>query len=261
MMSQWRVLFRKEWMEMRRNFKILWLPLVFILLGISQPLTVYYLPEILERLGELPDEAIIQLPSQTSGQVLAGTLSSQFDQLGLIIAVLGMMGAVASEKMTGELSLVLVRPVSFTSYVTSKWASVVLLLFISLAAGYGASYYYVHTLFGPVAVQRLLSAFLLYGAWFLFVGSVVLFLSSLLKSSGAAAGAGLVILIGMKLSASALGRWMEWSPSHLLEQAVSILVTGSPAEYLWMHLLSTGVLSCLLAGCSILYLKRMEVGS
>lgn len=53
MRSAW-VLYRREMLEMARSYKLIWIPVVFILLGIMQPLTTYYLPEILKASGDVP---------------------------------------------------------------------------------------------------------------------------------------------------------------------------------------------------------------
>lgn len=36
---------------MSRDFKVIWLPVVFIFLGATQPVVTHYLPSILEALG------------------------------------------------------------------------------------------------------------------------------------------------------------------------------------------------------------------
>ena len=85
-MNSFIVLVNKEFTQMIRDFKIIWLPLVFILLGITQPVMTYYLPTILEALGS--GQGITIDPSMTAqqgGEILAGTLASQFDQLGIMI--------------------------------------------------------------------------------------------------------------------------------------------------------------------------------
>lgn len=45
------VLIKKECVQMLRDFKIIWLPIVFIFLGATQPIVTHYLPSILEALG------------------------------------------------------------------------------------------------------------------------------------------------------------------------------------------------------------------
>ena len=69
-MTQWTVLYRKEMTEMARNYKILWIPIVFILLGVMQPVSSYYMPEILDTFGGLPEGTILEMPTPTGAEVL-----------------------------------------------------------------------------------------------------------------------------------------------------------------------------------------------
>lgn len=50
-MNNFTVLTKKEFVQMIREFKVFWLPMVFIFLGITQPVVSYYLPTILKALG------------------------------------------------------------------------------------------------------------------------------------------------------------------------------------------------------------------
>ncbi|MEH7526490.1 hypothetical protein V7149_24970 [Bacillus sp. JJ1503] len=50
-MNQWVTLFNKEMVELSRNFKWIWVPIVFILLAVKEPLTVYFMPQILDAVG------------------------------------------------------------------------------------------------------------------------------------------------------------------------------------------------------------------
>ena len=74
-MNTFLVLFQKEWRENIRNFKILWIPLVFILFGITEPVMNYYMPQILSSVGNLPEGTVIEFPSMTSEQILMSTIS------------------------------------------------------------------------------------------------------------------------------------------------------------------------------------------
>ncbi|KRG17044.1 hypothetical protein ACA29_01020 [Lederbergia galactosidilytica] len=78
-MNRFTVLLRKEWLDAKRSYKLLWLPVVFMFLGILQPLTSFYLPEILKMAGGLPDGMAITLPELTASEVLASALTDQFD--------------------------------------------------------------------------------------------------------------------------------------------------------------------------------------
>ncbi|MDQ0255837.1 hypothetical protein J2S74_003221 [Evansella vedderi] len=78
-----------------------------VLLGVTQPITSYYLPDILKNFGGLPEGSLLEFPLPTGPQVLAETLG-QFSQIGFLVLVLAFMGTVAGERNTGSSIMVLV---------------------------------------------------------------------------------------------------------------------------------------------------------
>lgn len=138
----------KEFVQMTRDFRMIWLPIAFMFLGATQPVVNYYLPSILEALGG--GQGITIDPSLTApegGVVLASTLASQFDQLGIMIVVISMMGIIQTDKANGMLAFILTRPVGITSYIVGKIISHFLLAVFSVTIGYFTSYLYVNFLF------------------------------------------------------------------------------------------------------------------
>ena len=125
-MRQWAVMYNKEMLEMWRSFKWLWVPLVFILQGIMQPVTTYYLPQILESAGSFPEGTVIEIPTSTGEQVMA-ELMGQYSTIGVLILVLAGMAIVSGEKQSRAIGLILVRPLSYTTFITAKWAGLVTL--------------------------------------------------------------------------------------------------------------------------------------
>ena len=61
-MNAFITLSKKEISQMTREYKIIWLPIVFILLGLTQPIMMYYLPVILQSVGGV--EGIIIDPTK-----------------------------------------------------------------------------------------------------------------------------------------------------------------------------------------------------
>ncbi|WP_099354558.1 ABC transporter permease [Fredinandcohnia onubensis] len=226
-MRQWSVLFKKEWIEMTRNFKILWIPLVFILLGIMQPVTSYYLPEIIKAAGELPEGAVFDIPVPTPEEVLVQTFG-QYSQIGVLVLVLAFMGIVAAEKNSGVSDIILVKPVSFANYITAKWVSIAIMTLGSFLLGILASWYYTGVLIGDVGFGELMKGSLVYGTWLVFLITVTLLLSSLFKSNIFVAFMSLLVAIGLSALTSLLSKWMTWSPARLSTHASSLLLTGSP---------------------------------
>ena len=74
-MSKWLVLYKKEWLEIIRSYKLIWVPVVFILLGAMQPVTTYFLPALpLANAGNLPKGTVLEIPTPHASEVLAQTL-------------------------------------------------------------------------------------------------------------------------------------------------------------------------------------------
>ena len=241
-MKKWFVLHRKEWLEMTRNYKVIWIPLVFVLFGLMQPITSYYMPEILKNASNLPEGSIIQIPTPSSGEVLAQTLG-QFNQIGVLVLVLAFMGIVSSERKSGMLKAILVKPVSFSSYITAKWMSAVLLSFVAIFLGMIASWYYTVLLIGDFPFIDMVQGTLLYFMWILFLLTFTVFLSSLLKSSGFVAAFTLLVSILLSLLTSLLEKWMGWSPAQLTNAAVSLFTSGEIEGSLLLPLITTIILT------------------
>lgn len=256
-MRQWTVLFKKEWIEMTRNFKILWIPLVFILLGIMQPVTSYYLPEIIKAAGELPEGAVFDIPVPTPQEVLVQTFG-QYSQIGVLVLVLAFMGIVAAEKNSGVSDIILVKPVSFANYITAKWVSITIMTLGSFLLGILASGYYTGVLIGDVDFGELIKGSLVYGTWLVFLMTVTLLLSSLFKSNIFVAFMSLLVAIGLSALTSLLSKWMTWSPARLSTHASSLLLTGSPDKQFALSLTVSLLLILVLLVSSIYLFAKKE---
>ncbi|MEH7387961.1 ABC transporter permease subunit [Bacillus sp. JJ1521] len=256
-MRQWSVLFKKEWIEMTRNYKILWIPLLFILLGIMQPVTSYYLPEIIKAAGELPEGAVFEIPIPSPQEVIVQTFG-QYSQIGVLVLVLAFMGIVAAEKNSGVSDIILVKPVSFANYITSKWVSIVLMTIGSFLLGIIASWYYTGILIGDIGFGDLMKGSLVYGTWLVFLVTVTLLLSSLFKSNIFVAFMSLLVAIGLSALTSLLSKWMTWSPARLSTHASKLLLTGSPDKQFALSLTVSILLILILLVSSIYLFAKKE---
>lgn len=257
-MTQWWVLYKKEMMEMWRSFKWLWLPLVFVLLGAMQPISTYYMPQILEAAGGLPEGAVIEIPTPTGGEMMAGVLG-QYGLLGVLVLVLAGMGIVAGEKQTRAVSLVMVRPVSHFSFISSKWAAFVTLGVASVVAGSLAGWYYTELLIGSVPGERVLSAIPVYAVWLIFVMTLTVLMSTLLKGSSAVAFTSIISTIGISALTGVLSRFMAWSPSRLSGHAAQLLSVGETGEKFALSLGAAVVLIAVMLTVSVLAFKKQEL--
>lgn len=232
--SRYGALLGKELLELVRSMKLIWVPLVFVALGIMQPVSLYYMPIILEKAGNLPEGAIIEIPPPEAAQVMADTLS-QFGVLGLLVLVLVFMGIVSGERGSGTASLILVKPVSVASFLGAKWSSMLLLAWLSLLSGYAAAWYYTTLLIGPFSFEAFVRSAAVYGLWMAFGMSATLLFSTLLRSAAAAAFSTLGLLAALTLAAGLLPRYAGWSPGALggyaFQEALAIL--DRPDAFFW----------------------------
>lgn len=253
-MTRYRVMVEKELLELVRSFKLLWVPLVFILLGIMQPVSTYYMPAILEHAGSLPDGTVIDIPLPQAAEVLAQTLQ-QFGTLGILVLVLVCMGTVSGERNSGAASLILVKPVSLLSYVGSKWTAMLMLAWGSLAAGYLASWYYTGLLIGAVPLNKVIGSLLIYGLWLSFVVTTAILFSSLLRSPAAAAFSTLVGSVALSLLAGLFPKALGWSPGALsgfASQAVASEISDSGEFSLAILVVFIGMIAAVCAAAGAL---------
>lgn len=252
-MNNFAVLSKKEFNQMIRELKIIWLPVVFMLLGLMQPITMYYLPVILETLGGV--EGIIIDPNMArpeGSEVLASTLSSQFDQLGIIILVVAVMSVIQAEKANGMLAFILTRPVSVSSYVGSKIMTHYVLVIFSIALGYAVSYGYTAYLFTAVPIAQVMLAFVLYCIWLLFVITLGTMLSTFFNSPAFIALLGIVLLFLCQMTAGLHPLIGTLNPAGVSLRATSVLVAGSMGDW-WEVNIAATLLLILGMACVIHY--------
>ncbi|WP_298469806.1 ABC transporter permease subunit [uncultured Psychrobacillus sp.] len=246
-MNTFLVLFQKEWRENIRNFKILWIPLVFILFGITEPVMNYYMPQILSSVGNLPEGTVIEFPSMTSEQILMSTIS-QYQLIGMLVVILAFSGIISRERKNGTATLLYVRPLSFTGYVGSKLAILSIIVLGSFILGIVASLYYTSILFGAIDFLSFIEFTSIYVLWLLFVISIVLFTSAAL-STGMASSVSFVLVIIVQVIDGLLGTYWTISPWKLPMYAGYVLNGDvESSSYIWSILITILAISFLLMG-------------
>lgn len=255
---QWMTIFKKEMTESARNFKWIWLPISFILLGIMDPLSNYYMPKILDTVGGLPEGAVIEIPVPPASDVFMMSVG-EFNSIGLLIIILMSMNLIAGEMKSGVAELILVKPVKFTNYVTAKWASTFVITIVSFIASMLASWYYVELLFDPISFVNILLVILFYGIWLLFVITVSVFVNTLFKSPGLVGFISIIIIIILNIFTSIFKHVISWSPSQIFDYLNVILKTDAIPQQMWGAVAVTIVLIIALLFSSIQILSKKEL--
>lgn len=230
-MRQFFVLFRKEMLELWRSYKWLWVPLVFLFLGIIQPAATYYLPQIIDSFGGLPEGTIIEIPTPSAGGVLAESLS-QLGTIGLLVLALAAMGVLIAERRSGVAAMLLVKPVAFGAYVSAKWAAYVVLTVISVLIGQVGAWYYTTVLFDDFPLRTVLESALVFAVWMSFILTVLVLVSAILRSAAAAAFTALSLAILLSILTPLFEDPMVWSPANLGVYASALLTDSTGHELL-----------------------------
>lgn len=246
------VLLRKEMLETFRSYRWLWLPVFFIGLAVMQPVSSFYMEDILERFGGLPESTLIAIPTPTAGQVYSETLG-QFTQIGTFILVLAFMGSVSSERKSGEALLILSKPTNYYAYWFSKWLSALGITTVSYVIGLVAALYYIAALFERLPAGEVLHSAFVYWIWLLFVVTTALFWSTVSRHTSVAAAGALITLLFLNLSASMFGDLMSWTPGVLPAAAADI-----KADIVIAPIIVSAVLVVVLIAASVSYMKKTD---
>lgn len=257
-MTQWMVLYRKEMTEMARNYKILWIPIVFILLGVMQPISSYYMPALLDTFGGLPEGTILEMPMPTGEEVLVGVLSN-YGMLGVLILVLSAMGIVSAERQSGVAGMVMMKPVPYSSYILSKWAGLLTITLISLFSGYIASWYYTNLLIATVDFERVFQSIVIYSLWLIFVVTLTLFFSTIMKGNASIAFVTILVVFTISTITSIVGKYMKWSPSTMTEHTGQALLSGELDTSFMLAFMTTIAIIIGLLISSIYIFKKKEL--
>ncbi|SDO09960.1 ABC transporter permease [Alkalicoccus daliensis] len=228
-MKQFWVMLIKEWKEALRSYKVIWIPVAFMLLGAMQPLTTYYMDTLLETLGGLPEGTVFEVPLPGAAEVLT-TVHSQFNQIGVLILVLAFMGILTAERQQETHIMVLAKPVSIASFVLAKLVYTALFSTGAYAAGMLFGTYYTIVLFGNVPAGQITAGALVFLLWLVFIAVLLILFSSFMKSSGAVAFLTIASALFLHVTASMFPETLQLSPGMLALHSNALLVTGEPLE-------------------------------
>jgi ABC-2 type transport system permease protein len=241
------VLIKKEIREQLKTYRFLIVAGVFLFFGLSTPLLIKYLPQLLELAGE---DIIIELPPPTALQSLQ-EYSDTILQVGVLVVVLVTMGAVARERERGTAQMTLSKPVDREAFVTAKLVGIGLSFLVALGLASAASYIYTIMLLGEADVGAFFALNLLLWLFFIMAIAITLLFSCLFKNQLAAGGVALAALVGQAVLTQV--PWIgNYVPAALTSWGIGLLVGPHPTAW--------GAVGVSLATvCLSLYLSRLKL--
>lgn len=256
-MKQWRVLFKKEMIGHFRDRKWIWVPLVLIILAVMDPVTNYYMPQILDAVGGLPEGSVFEMPEISEVDAIKMSIS-QLSSLGVLIIALISMGTIATERKSGIAELILVKPVAYSAYILSKWAALLVLVLVSYLLSMLFAWYYIGVLYGFIPVKDFLLLTFFYGLWLMLVVTISIFYNTLFRSSGLVAFSTIATLLLMSGISSLFGKRLKFNPNQLSAHAFSFLHTGEIPNALYGLAVVTIVICVLLLLASVYIFHTKE---
>ncbi len=248
------VLLQKEYKEAWRSWKFLWIPLVFALLGMSDPLTNYYMMDILKAVGNVPEGFEMLIPELMPVDLLQASIG-QFQTIGLLVMMVTFVGSISKERASGMATLFYVRPISFGAYFLSKFIVSSTVSLVSILAGFAANIYYTSILYGAMDIKVLFSSFFTYYIWLLFVIAVSLMMSASFKTVIAATCAFTIIFAGQIMDMT-VGIFWTISPWKLASYGIlQVQGTVEMSDY-WWSLIITVALIIICVSIGIMMMKR-----
>lgn len=231
-MHSFLILLKKEWKEQFKDYRMLWLPIIFIGVGVMHPITLKLLPELI---GGNSQGIIIDpnAPIPSGNEVYAG-IFSQLNQFGLLIVAITLMGCIVKEEQSGILDILFSKPVNTGSYLISKYFLNVIVCIVSMLIGSLAGMYYTNMYYSSVDFNVYGQAMFLYGVWFLFIVTLSVTASAIAKTQIQAAAISIIIPIIMLILGNSSHVLSEVClPSSLSKNAMSIMM-GNKIPSTWI---------------------------
>lgn len=180
----------KEWLEIRRTWRIWVIPGMLLFFAVTSPIMALVAPSLISSLAESKPGMTITLPPATAYDAGAQFLKN-LSQLMIFALILGFAGSVSGERSTGTAVLAVTKPLSRSAFVMAKLSADLLLLAAATVAGSLLCGMVTVMLFGAVSWRPFSSAVGLWLAFAVLLTSAMSYFSVRLRSRGAAAGVGL----------------------------------------------------------------------
>ena len=243
-------LLAKELTEIRRTWRWLVLPGLFLFFAVSGPVFARLTPQLLRSV--IGPQAVMPEPTYLDSWA---QWTQNLTQLGVFVLLGTLGGLVSGEVRQGTALLVLTKPVSRASFLVAKLVANTVLVVVSAVGGVLVTWGLTVAMFDPVQLGPLLRAT---GAWLVFAGMVIGLMVALSTrfSTLSAVGLGFGVFIVLSL----LGLWgpaTRWTPAGL-PGAVIQLGAGQQASVLWPAV-TTGVLMVAFVLVGIRSLARREL--
>lgn len=222
-MMQLFTLIKKDLTEQWRTKKILILVVVMLFSAIASPILAKIMPELLKSISV--QGLTINLPEPTYKDAIDQFIKN-VSQIGLLVMVFVVAGAMTDEKNRKTLEIVMTKPVPRGLFVFSKFAA----YFISISAIFAVSsvvfYQYTVMTFTTFDFANFWIMTKCILAYILMVVSFTIFASTAVKNSIVAGGIGFVFYVLFGVIVSMIESIKDFSPNIIMSSYQEIAKSG-----------------------------------
>lgn len=202
-------------LEASRTHKFIIIAAAFMFFALADPAMLKLLPHILKS-----QMSMIDLSQMKFDQFMAMTnYTKDIFQISTIVVVLAISGIVSGEKNNKTLTMPVSMGCNVYGIVGGKFVLYGISLFVASMIGMLTAYYYSGIIFGnSFGIIPVLKAGALFGMYFIFVLSVVVFFSSLFQKAFVA-GIFTLVSVFLMRAAEGLFSFKRFLPTNILEEA------------------------------------------
>ncbi len=240
-MSLWRL----EWLRLVRTPRAVALGVVFVFIGLIEPVAARYESTIV---GHLGGGTRVAVPPPTPADGIRSYVT-EVTFIGLILVVAFAAGAMSFDTRHGLATFLRTRVVSIWQLVTPRFTVNAAAAVLAYLLGTLGAWYETRVLIGPLPAGGMLGGMLCGAVYFTFAVAVAAFAASVVRSTIGAIGTALVILIMLPI-ASVIRPVARWLPSALVSAPVDLVNGTEHLSYFWPALavsVAAGALALLLA--------------
>jgi len=249
-------LWRLEWLRLVRTPRALSLGAVYLAIGLIEPVATRYASALLAHVGS---GAEVRLPKPTPAQALSSYVS-EATLIGLIVLVSVAASAYGFDARPGLASFFRTRVPSMWQLVAPRFAAYAAAGAVAYLIGTLAAWYETHLLIGSLPVAGVAAGVLCGAVYLAFAVAVTAFAASLTKTTVAAVGITLGILLALPLLAD-VHPITSWVPSALIGAPADLV--GSPPGHDLVHFLPalgvSAVAGAVALAAAALRLRQREI--
>lgn len=237
-MGQLSTIYRKEIIYFWRSKQFVWLPIVLMIFAVLDALSYYYLPEIIQWSGGLPEGTVFEATSlEAYDAVMMGI--DQLSFIGSLIIIAISMGVIAKERQAGLAEIIFTKPIHPATYIMAKWFALITITTFSLFLALLFNWIYVNELFGAIAFQQFIFVFIFYNFWFSLIVTITVFLMSAINM--------------------AFGHRLSYFPNQLSIHIKEMLINQEVSKALLVTSAIILLLNLILLMASIFIFKRKKI--